>query len=263
MNEACAFFDNAAAYEAFMGRWSRAAGTVFLDWLAAPTGAHWLDVGCGTGAFTELIVDTAAPAAVSAVDPAALQIEHARSQPIGQRADFQIADAQALPYPGRSFELVVAALAINFMADRPRALAEMRRVGRPGGMVAGYVWNFAEERSPGSLLRTGLRAIGVEAADIPGAAESRLDALNALFERAGLEQVATRTIDVTMHFASFDELWREQTLNFGPRGRVMAALTEAERARLTETVRASLPTSPDGSVALCAQALAIKARVPS
>src|SRR5688572_18283770 len=129
-------FDDGAAYETFMGRWSRAAGAVFLEWIGAPRNARWLDVGCGTGVFTELVLDTAFPAAVSAVDPTAKQIEHARSRPVGQRVDFQVGDAQALPFPDDAFDVVVSALVINFIPDRAKALAEMRRVGRPGAIVA-------------------------------------------------------------------------------------------------------------------------------
>lgn len=262
MTEPSVFFDDAAAYEAFMGRWSRSAGALFLDWIAPPKRARWLDIGCGTGVFTELIVDTAAPAAVFAVDPTAVQIEHARRQPVGQHADFQMGDSQALPFPDNTFDVVVSALVINFIPDRPKALAEMRRVGRAGGTVAGYVWDFAGERSPGSLLRIGLHEIGIAVADIPGAADSGLDALQSLFERAGLEQIANKAIDVTMPFASFDDLWRAQMQSFGPRGKAVAALSDADRARLIDKVRARLPAGPDGSVAYSARAHAIKARVP-
>jgi len=263
MNERSVFFDDAAAYEAFMGRWSRAAGNIFLDWVAPTKDACWLDVGCGTGVFTELIVDTASPSAVSAVDPTQVQIEHARRLPVGQRADFQVADAQALPFPDDAFDVVVAALVINFIPDRRRALAEMRRVGRAGGTVAAYVWDFAGERSPGSLLRTGLRTIGIEVADLPGSADSGLDALRSLFERAGLEQIATRTIDVTMSFANFDDLWREMTPSFGPRGKTVADLSAADSARLIDRLRASLQAGPDGSVDYSVRAHAIKARIPA
>jgi ubiquinone/menaquinone biosynthesis C-methylase UbiE len=263
MSEGSVYFDDAAAYEAFMGRWSRSAGQVFLDWIAPPKNARWLDVGCGTGIFTQLIVNTASPAAVSAVDPTQVQIDRARREPIGQRADFQIADAQWLPFPDNAFDLVVSALVINFIPDRSKALAEMRRVGRTGGTVAGYVWDFADERSPGSLLRSSLHAIGIEVADLPGSADSGLDALKSLFERTGFEQIATKIIDVTMSFTNFDDLWREQTLNFGPRGKIVAALPEAERARLIEKMCASLPAGPDGSVAYSARAHAIKARIPA
>lgn len=263
MSNRPAYFDDAAAYEAFMGRWSRAAGYIFLDWIAPPKGACWLEVGCGTGVFTELIVDTASPAAVSAIDPTQVQIEYARRKPIGQRVDFQIADTKALPFPDNAFDLVVSALVINFISDRPKALAEMRRVGRVGGTIAGYVWDFAGERSPGSLVRTGLRAIGIELADLPGTANSGLDALRSLFEHAAFEKLVTKSIDVTISFANFDDLWRAQTPNFGPRGNFVANLSGADRARLIDKVRASLPASPDGSVAYSVTAHAIKARIPA
>lgn len=257
------YFGDAAAYETVMGRWTRSAGAIFLDWVAPPKNARWLDVGCGTGVFTELVVETTAPAAVSAVDPTPVQIEHARRKPIGQRVDFQIADAQALPFPDNSFDVVVSALVINFIPDRPKALAEMCRVGRAGGTVAGYVWDFGAERSPSGILRAGLRAIGVEPPGVPGTADSGLDALQSLFERAGFEQIATRAIDVTASFTNFDDLWRTQTPSFNPMTKAVAALPEADRARLMDKVRAGLPARPDGSLGYSARAHAIKGRIPA
>jgi SAM-dependent methyltransferase len=263
MSEPGVYFDNAAAYEAMMGRWSRSAGAIFLDWVAPAKNACWLDIGCGTGVFTQLVVDTTSPKAVSAVDPTPVQIDYARRQPVGQRVDFQIADAQALPFPDKSFDFVVSALVMNFIPDRPKALAEMRRVGRGGGIVAAYVWDFAGERSPGSLLRVGLRAIGIELPGVPGATYANLDGLQSLFECAGLEQIATRTIDVTSSFASFDDLWRAQTPAFNPVTKAAAALPEADRARLIDKVRAALPVNSDGSVAHSATAFAVKASIPA
>jgi ubiquinone/menaquinone biosynthesis C-methylase UbiE len=257
------YFDDAGAYEGFMGRWSRAAGDVFLDWLAAPKEASWLDVGCGTGVFTERISETASPAAVAAIDSAATQIGYARRAPIGRRIDFQIADAQALPFPDRAFDIVVSALVLNFIPDRLKALAEMRRVGRPGGIVAAYVWDFAGERSPGSLVRVGLHAIGIKVAELPGAADSALGALRSLFERVGLEQIVTRAIEVTAPFADFDHLWRGLTPTFGPRGKALAELSDAERAGLIRAMRARVPTRPDGSLEYSVRAHAVKALVPS
>jgi SAM-dependent methyltransferase len=262
MSELPVYFDDAAAYEAFMRGWSRAAGEIFIDWLAPPQHARWLDVGCGTGVFTQLILDAASPGTVLAVDPAPVQIEHARSRPVGRHADFRISDAQALPFAHASFDIVVAALAINFIPDRSRGLAEMRRVACAGGMVAGYVWDFEGERSPGSPLRLALEAIGVPVADLPGVAGCGLDALRSLFERAGLAQVETRTIDVTQSFAGFEELWQALTPKFGPRGQLVADLPASQRARLLETLRSMLPSGRDGKVAYSARAHAVKARVP-
>ena len=127
-------FDDGAAYERFMGRWSRAAGEEFLDWIRPQTGARWLDVGCGGGAFSELVLARCSPAAVCAVDPAQPQIDHARTQSVGKVVEFRVGDAQKLPYRDASFDIVASALVINFVPDRPKAVTEMRRVARGGGI---------------------------------------------------------------------------------------------------------------------------------
>lgn len=256
------YFTDGAAYELFMGRWSRAVGAIFLDWVAPPRGARWLEIGCGTGVFTELVLDTCAPATVVAVDPSAAQIELARNKPVAQRADFRVADAQTLPFSDGDFDVVASALVINFIPDRHRAIAEMRRVGHPGGVVAGYVWDFAAERSPTSPMRVGMRRIGAEVPTPAGVEDSGLDAFGSLFERAGFENVARRSIDVTVAFSDFDDFWRAQTPGFSPVTKTIAALPETDRARLLEAVRAGLPVRPDGSFAYSARANAVKARVP-
>src|SRR5262245_39388149 len=178
-------FDDGEAYERFMGRWSGAVGTAFLDWLEPPQQARWLDVGCGTGIFTQLVAETRAPAALTAVDPSPAQIDHARRQPIGQRADFRVADAQQLLFADAAFDVVTSALVINFIPDRARVVAEMRRVARPGGQVAGYVWDFAANRGTAWPLREALIQVGLDA-PMPGQAQSTLAALQSLFAGAGL-----------------------------------------------------------------------------
>lgn len=263
MADAATHFDDGAAYERFMGRWSRAVGAVFLDWLAPAARVRWLDVGCGTGALTELVLDTCEPSAVTAIDPAEGQIAYVRRQPIAQQAEFRTADAQALPFPDASFDIVASAFVINFIPDRPRALAEMHRVARPRGMVAGNVWDFAGERGPNWPLRLAMRKIGVEVRQPAGAADTTLAALNALFASAGLDEIATRAIEHSVDFPSFDDFWRSQTPPLHPMTKTIAALPDAARARLVELVRAELPERPDGSVAYTAWAHAIKARVPA
>jgi ubiquinone/menaquinone biosynthesis C-methylase UbiE len=254
-------FDDSAAYERFVGRWGRAAGADFLDWVAPPSGARWLDVGCGTGLFTELILDTRSPAAVFAVDQAPAQIDHARRKPAVQRANFRVGDAQALPFPNSTFDVVASALVINFIPDRPRALAEMRRVARAGGVVAGYVWDFTAELSPSGPFRLGMRQVVTDVPVLPGTEDSRLGALSSLFERAGFEEIATRSIDVTVSFPNFEEFWLAQTPSYSPTTKMIAAMTDGNRKRLIESVRASLPIHPDGRIEYSARANAIKARV--
>ena len=257
------YFSDGAAYERFMGRWTRAAGTIFIDWVAPPTGARLLDIGCGTGVFTELVVDTCSPATVVAVDPSEPQIELARKKSIAQRADFRVADAQTLPFSDGAFGVVVSALVINFIPDRPRALAEMRRVCHPGGVIAGYVWDFAAQRSPNSPIRFGLNQVGAKPPPVPGTEDSRLEALTSLFAGGKLTDIATRTVDVTISFPDFNDFWRSQTPSYIPMGKMIEALTETDREKVIESVRAKLPVGPDGRITCSARANAIKARAPA
>lgn len=256
-------FDDALAYEHFMGRWDRAIGAVFLDWLAPPSGACWLDVGCGSGAFTELILNTCSPSAVTGIDPSHAQIEHAREQVAGRRAEFHVAGAQSMAFPDGTFDVVASALAINFIPDRPAAIKEMRRVTRPGGAVAGYTWDFAAEGSPSGPIRRALRQIGLDPPIVAGTEDSSLADLQVLFERAGLEAISTRTIDVSMSLSGFDEYWSLQMPSFAPLAKMVRSLPGLERAQLQSVLREQFRPALDGSVTCSGRANAIKARAPA
>lgn len=262
MAEAPMKFEDSDAYERFMGRWSRAVAPRFLDWLGAKSGARWLDVGCGTGILAESLLERCAPASVDAVDPAAAQLKAAARGPAAGRATFQVADARKLPFADAAFDVVATALVINFIPDRAPALAEMRRVAKRGGLVAGYVWDFAEDLSPSGPLRRAMRRFGVDVPAVPGSDASRLDALRALFVDAGLEQVETRTFDVCLAYVDFDDFWQAQTPSYAPTTKLIAAMKEAERTRLKRAVQAELPGGPNGSIEYCARANAVKALKP-
>ena len=209
-----------------------------------------------------MLLDTCAPSAVAAVDPSADQIDYAKRQPVGHRADFRVSDAQALPFPDGGFDVVASALVINFIPDRPRAIAEMRRVADPGGTVAGYVWDFAGGRGIGSPFFRGMRQLDMERPRVPGMEDSSLEALQSLFKRAGLEDVAVRPIEITVTSSDFDTYWSDQTPAFSPNGRLIAGLPEADRARLKDAVRAIVLPNGGSAIAYSATANAWKARVP-
>ncbi len=131
------------AYEPYVGRWSRLVAREFLSWLAAARGARWLDVGCGTGALTGVILSATAPAHVQAIDASLSYVLFARNRTRDRRAAFMIADARSLPLPAQSIDVAVSGLALNFIPQPEVAVAEMARVARAGGVVAMYVWDYA------------------------------------------------------------------------------------------------------------------------
>ena len=255
-------FDDGDAYERFMGSWSRAVGAVFLPWLSATAGACWLDVGCGTGVFTQMILDTSAPAEVFAVDPEPAQIDHARRQPSLARTNFQLADACALPFGEARFDIVTSALVMNFIRDRRQAVSEMGRVVRRGGVIGCYVWDFAADASPSWPLRRALHESGIQIPEIPGARSSSLDELRMLFEQGGLEEIATRSIEISVRYPHFEAFWHAQTPAYSPVTKIISSLGPSEGARLEDAVRALLPTDRRSEIQYWARANAIKANAP-
>ena len=162
MAEVKVIFDAADDYERFMGRWSRAIGEKFLTWLDPPNGARWLDAGCGTGAFSELILRRCAPKSLIGIDPAPAQIEYARKQ--FPKLDFRVGDAMDMPFADNEFDVVASALVIHFIPDRGKAFAEMKRVARPGGVIAGYTWErtATTDFAPYAPMFRGVESIGAE-----------------------------------------------------------------------------------------------------
>jgi SAM-dependent methyltransferase len=253
-------FQDGAAYERAMGTWSRLAGVPFLDWLAPPPGLRWIDIGCGNGAFTELIVERCAPAAVRGIDPSTEQLVFARSRPGARVAEFSEGDAQALPFPDRSFDVAVMALVIFFVPNPVRAVAEMVRVTRPGGTIATYAWDMLGGGFPLEPFRREMRALGVAVPDPPSAEASGFETMRDLWKNAGLESVEARAIRVERTFASFDELW---SANMGSNvGAAVAKMKPPDVERLRDGLRTRLPTDETGRITYGALANAVKGRMP-
>jgi len=197
---------------------------------------------------------------VSAIDHSDAQIASARGRLATLQVDFRVADGQALPFPDGMFDVVASALVVNFLPDRLRALREMRRVLRAGGIVAAYVWDFATECSPSGPVRRGMRRIGVEVPSLPGTQDSTVDALASLFERAGLREIEVRAIEATVAYSDFEDFWQAQTPAYVPTSKTIAAMSPSERSRLMEAVRAELPAVKGDRIEYSARANAIKAR---
>jgi SAM-dependent methyltransferase len=250
-------FDDGAAYERYMGEWSRLAGETFLDWLAPKAGLRWLDVGCGNGAFTEMLVERCAPASVQGIDPSEGQLAYARTRPAARVAQFRQGDAMAQPFPDDTFGAAVMPLVIFFVPDPARGVAEMARVVCPGGIVTAYAWDMVGGGFPYEALHEEMRGMGVAVPTPPSRDASRIDAMRDLWTGAGLESVETREITVRRTFADFDDYWT--TVLGGPSvGRQLAAMAPEELALLKARMRAHLPADSAGRITSSARANAVK-----
>ena len=253
-------FEDGAAYEGFMGVWSRLAGDTFLKWLAPQSGWRWADVGCGNGAFTELLFERCAPKEVQGIDPSAAQLEYARTRLANAPARFDVGDAMALPWPDAAFDAAAMALVIFFVPDPAKSVAEMARVVRPGGSVSSYAWDILGGGFPFAALQEEVAALGTPPLWPPSAEASRMDVLESLWRGAGVVDIETREITVQRTFPDFATFWRiAQT---GPRLRDhLAAMTAETSSVLQDRLRARLAPEADGRITYSARANAIKGRV--
>ncbi|KIZ35132.1 MULTISPECIES: methyltransferase domain-containing protein [Rhodopseudomonas] len=262
MAEAPQLFTDGQAYERIMGRWSRVVGVSFLDWLAVPAGQRWLDSGCGNGAFTEEIISRCAPAAVHGVDPSEGQIGFARARPATRLAQFAIGDAQALSFGDGDFDAAIMALVIAFLPDPARAVAELKRVTRPGGFVATYMWDIANGGTPLAPVGRAMRSLGIPRGVRPNEDASGLAAMRSYWEGAGLVAVETKVIRISVAYSDFDDYWASNSAPVGPQGVLISQMPPQQRDALRARLREQLPIAADGSISYHAIANAVKGRVP-
>jgi SAM-dependent methyltransferase len=255
-------FDDGAAYERYMGKWSQLAGEAFLDWLAPKPGLRWLDVGCGNGAFTEMLVERCAPASVQGIDPSEGQLAYARTRPAARVAQFRQGDAMALHFPDDTFDVAVMPLVIFFVPDPARGVAEMARVVSPGGTVTAYAWDMEGGGFPYEALQVEMRGLGVEVPVPPSPEASRIDAMRDLWAGTGLESVETLEITVRRTFIDFDDYWTSILggPSVGPR---LAAMESGDLELLKARMQARLPADANGRITYSGRANAVKGRVPN
>lgn len=250
-----------AAYEPYVGRWSRLVAREFVAWLAMPPDIRWLDVGCGTGALTQTILAMASPRSVHGIDPSEGFVAYTRANTSAAQATFAVGDAQSLQLDSSSYEVVVSGLVLNFIPDKETALAEMVRVTRPGGMVALYVWDYAGEMQ---LMRhfwdmvVSLNPAALELDEGRRSPVCKPEPLTRLFHNAGLREVETRPIDVPTVFKDFDDYWSPFLSGQAPAPSYAMSLSEAKRAALRDAIRDRLPIDPNGSISLIARAWAVR-----
>jgi SAM-dependent methyltransferase len=253
---AMAFDVAAASYDRFMGAWSGPLSTPFADFAGVTPGARALDVGCGPGSLTTVLVARLGADRVAAVDPSAPFVEAARARHPG--VDVRQAAAEALPFPDAAFDAALAQLVVHFMTDPVAGLREMARVTTAGGVVAACVWDFGTGRAPLSVFWRAVLELDPAAHDESGLAGARAGDLQRLFREAGLGSIQGAELTVTRSFAGFDDWWEPYTHGVGPAGSYVSGLDDEHRAALRDRCRTLLP---DGAFDLTAVGWAVRGRV--
>jgi SAM-dependent methyltransferase len=259
-------FGDAEAYERFMARWSRRLAEMFLDFTGFNDGDRLLDVGCGTGALAMAAASRTSRSEIVGVDPTETYVAFARARGATPRLHFDVGDARALTYADATFDRTLSLLVLQFIPDMDRALLEMCRVTRPGGIVGGCVWD-AEAAGQGLVHLFWDAAVAldpsVEAKHVRNRDTSRRGGLAGKFSAHGLVEVTETTLTVTMGFTGFDDFWLPHLEPAGPTGAYVAGLSTEHRAALQARLRrAVLGDLPEGPFTLNTPARAVRGLVP-
>jgi SAM-dependent methyltransferase len=252
---------NGNLYERYVGRWSRPVARKFLQWLAVPAGCQWLDMGCGTGALSQTILEVSEPAGITALDRSDAFVAFASSQITDGRVRFEVGDAGALRSDIGPFDAIVSGLVLNFIPQPDQALMGMKRVARTGGLVAAYVWDYAEGMQLMRHFWDAAVALDPKVADLDEVRRfpnSRPEPLKELFQGAGFRHVQVIPIEVPTAFRDFDDYWSPFLGGQGPAPSYLMSLNGERRTALRERIRAGLPFALDGSIPLVARAWAVR-----
>ena len=251
------------AYDQWMGRWSRLVAHEFLNWVNPPPNLRWLDVCCGSGVLSEAICTRFQPALVAGIDASPQQIAFAREHRSRHTVSFETGDAMALPFEPATFDAIVCGLGLNYLPEPERALQEMCRVAVPRGVIAIYVWDYADGVRFLREFWDAATAIDPEALAHDQARRfpiCNLALLQRLFERVGLEPVEVSPLDVNTRFTNFDDYWQPLLTGQGSAPNYLETRDEPTRNAIREQLRNSLPIDADGVIELPARAWAVRGR---
>ena len=254
-----------ALYEPYVGRWSRLVARELLKWLSIPVRKDWLDVGCGTGALSQIIFDHGLPNAIKGIDSSPDFVTYANVHLDDARVTFEVGDAEALSINSASFDVAVSGLVLNFVRKPRRAVAEMARVARPGCTVSAYVWDYAEKMELMRYFWDAAVMLDPTALEFDEGRRFPIcqpTPLAALFESVGLQKVEVRPIDISTHFRDFDDYWSPFLGGQGPAPGYAMSLSEERREALRERIRSNLPIAKDESIPLTARVWAVRGRAP-
>jgi SAM-dependent methyltransferase len=258
-------FAEGAGYERFMGRWSRRIAPSFIAFAGIENGDRVLDVGTGTGSVAAAVEARMPASEIVGIDPSAGFVAYAQKNAGSTRARFEVGDAQALKLEDASFDHALSLLVMNFIPDAGKAVAEMRRVTRPGGIVSACVWDYDAGMQMLRFFWDEAVALdpAIEAKDERHMKLSRQGQLGDLWRKAGLVDVKEAPVTIDQPFASFDDYWGPFTKGAGPGGAYVVSLPEERRRLLEARMRARLlGDRPDGPFTLTARAWCVRGEAP-
>jgi ubiquinone/menaquinone biosynthesis C-methylase UbiE len=227
-------FEAAEAYERDMGRWSKRLALPFSEFIGVKNGDRVLDVGCGTGSLTFTLARSTGASKIVGIDPSVGFVEYARSQNNDARVTFDIGDARSLSYSDGSFDVCVSSLIMGFIPDAPKAVREMSRVTRPGGVAASCFWDTSGGVENFEFFWNNAVALDPSAEPrhwrhIPNGTAA---ALSKLWSDAGFVNAETTDLTIQFEFDSFQAYWRPLSTNQGPPGAYLATLSDERREAL-------------------------------
>lgn len=244
------------AYDRFMGRYSRELAPRFVDFAGIRPEMRVLDVGCGPGALTERLAERVGPERVSAADPSEPFVAACSERVPG--AEVRHLSAEELPWEDGTFDAALSQLVVNFMRDAEAGVGAMRRVVRPGGIVAACTWDYGAGMEMLRMFWDAAHDVDPDAPDEGRVMRYRTaEELDELWRKVGLEDVETSALDVGTAYADFEELWEPFTLGIGPAGAFCASLDPEQRDRLRDNLLTRLG-SPAGPFTLGARAWAVR-----
>lgn len=254
----------ADAYHRYMGRWSQQVARQVVDEMVVADRMRWLDVGCGVGSLSEVVVERRRPETVVGIDRSSDFLALARVR-VPQLTVVE-AGAERLPFRDGSFDAVVSGLVLNFVSDPVAAVHEIARVARPGGTVGIYVWDYDHPDFFLTRFWAGLEAVTGTRDRYDERGRWRLCTEDGLFEVVGqspLEDVRVRPVETVTVFQGAEDLWEGYLLGVGPSGFAATQLDRKGRDRMRAWLDEQWPAAEDGTISMTAKAFAASGRVPS